>query len=189
MDCDRPGFRLPEALRSVFVWMLLPGWLVAPSDQHQFALLHATWKSTIDAEIERAGQAAASSAKSRPVKGRLGAGCAACFAAYIGTFPAVIAIGMAVDMTISNSMELQFGNSIDANFSRWSVWGFVSGITAWLVVAVVVTKWWKAGRRPLIVREAVAAAVAPVRRDEDRIRRALEPVSTHSHAFSCQNRL
>jgi hypothetical protein len=34
-----PGFRLPDGVRSVLVWMLFPGWLVAPWDRYELALL------------------------------------------------------------------------------------------------------------------------------------------------------
>jgi hypothetical protein len=34
-----PGFRLPDGVRSALVWMLFPGWLVAPWDRYELALL------------------------------------------------------------------------------------------------------------------------------------------------------
>lgn len=34
-----PGFRLPDGVRSVLVWMLFPGWLVVPWDRPRLALL------------------------------------------------------------------------------------------------------------------------------------------------------
>jgi hypothetical protein len=34
-----PGFRLPDGVRSAFVWMLFPGWLVVPWDRYGLALL------------------------------------------------------------------------------------------------------------------------------------------------------
>jgi hypothetical protein len=34
-----PGFRLPDGVRSVLVWMLFPGWLVAPWGRYELALL------------------------------------------------------------------------------------------------------------------------------------------------------
>jgi hypothetical protein len=34
-----PGVPVPDRLRTLFVWLLFPGWLVAPWDRYQLALV------------------------------------------------------------------------------------------------------------------------------------------------------